>query len=799
MDDLTKTKAELLRELENFCRRIAELEAEIHHTAHLEPLASDPFRLYDRLQLGYQSLDSEGVIVELNQMWLDLLGYSRESAVGHFFEDFLAPEDRSAFRDRFPALKETGGVRNVCFHLLRGDGTTARVEFNSIAEYDVNGEFVRTHCILRDLTELEKTVEVLSRSEARYRAIVEDQTQLICRFKPDFTLTYVNEAYCRYFDKTADDLIGVNFLTLIPEDYHPVVLAHFGQIGPDNPVAIHEHQVLNPKGELCWQHWINHALYDPSGRLTEYQSVGWDITKRKNAELALREERSIFIGGPTVVVKWRAGEDWPIEYISPNVETQFGYKAEDFIAGRVSYPNLIHPDDLAKVSSDQNSNNQNDSEYFEQEYRLRHADGVYRWVYDFTVVSRDGSGRIAAFLGYILDISDRKQIEEELRESETKYRSLVENTLQGVVIFQNGRFVFANQAMKDITGYSPEELTSPTMTNPFCLIHPDDRDLVASRIRDRLAGKVVPSPYRVRTIAKDGAVHWVDFSGVKIEYGGKPAIIAAFYDVTDQVTSERQEHAFEERMRQSQKMESLGILAGGIAHDFNNILAAVLGNTELAMMELPPDSPILYYLEQIRLSSNRAARITDQMLMYSGGGRFAMQPVNCNLIIRELAPILETIAATKINLRYELDESIPEILGSSTQIPQAVINLVTNAAEAMGGNQGSITIRTGVESLAAEYFEDAYASESLPGGDYAHIQIADTGSGMDQETFAKIFDPFFSSKFVGRGLGLAAVLGVMRGHRGAVKVHSEPGKGSTFKLLFPVIHAVVDGDIITKS
>ena len=227
------------------------------------------------------------------------------------------------------------------------------------------------------------------------------------------------------------------------------------------------------------------------------------------------------------------------------------------------------------------------------------------------------------------------------------------------------------------------------------------------------------------------------------------------------------------------------MLAGGIAHDFNNLLVAVLGNTELALMDLPQYSPVKQRLEDVRATAVRAADLTNQMLAYSGKGRFAVQPVAMNELIQEMSNLLTISISKSAVLRFNFAENLPSVVADPGQMRQVVMNLITNASEAIGDKSGIISISTGLLHADEHYLAQTYLNDKLQPGYYVSLEVADTGCGMAPSVQEKIFDPFFTTKFTGRGLGLAAILGIVRGHGGAIRVYSEEGKGTAFKILLP--------------
>ena len=257
-------------------------------------------------------------------------------------------------------------------------------------------------------------------------------------------------------------------------------------------------------------------------------------------------------------------------------------------------------------------------------------------------------------------------------------------------------------------------------------------------------------------------------------------------DITDRRRAEEQQRRLEEQLQQGQKLESLGVLAGGIAHDFNNLLVGILGNAELVLDGMPTDARERESIERIRRSANRAADLTKQMLAYSGKGRFVVEPLDLSARVREMSELLNTSMSKSVRLHKELAEDLPRIEADAAQMSQVIMNLITNASEAIGDGGGTVSLRTGVMEVDAGYLAGARVGADAPGGQYVYIEVCDSGCGMDEETAARIFEPFFTTKFTGRGLGLAAVLGIVRGHHGAIKVESSPGQGTAIRVMFPV-------------
>jgi signal transduction histidine kinase/ActR/RegA family two-component response regulator len=248
---------------------------------------------------------------------------------------------------------------------------------------------------------------------------------------------------------------------------------------------------------------------------------------------------------------------------------------------------------------------------------------------------------------------------------------------------------------------------------------------------------------------------------------------------------ERARQELERQMQHAQKLESLGVLAGGIAHDFNNLLTAMLGHMNVAQMKLAPESPAMPHLENLERIIHRAADLTRQMLAYSGKGRFVVRAYDLNHVVREVTHLLEVAIPKKIVLRFDLAQSLPAVEADAAQIQQVIMNLVTNAADAIGDREGTIRLSTSALALDRSYLDQVFHGQNLATGTYVTLEVSDTGCGMTPEVMNRIFEPFFTTKVTGRGLGLSATMGILKGHRAGMRIYSEPGRGTTFKLLFP--------------
>jgi signal transduction histidine kinase len=257
-------------------------------------------------------------------------------------------------------------------------------------------------------------------------------------------------------------------------------------------------------------------------------------------------------------------------------------------------------------------------------------------------------------------------------------------------------------------------------------------------------------------------------------------------EVLERERVEGERRRLEDQVRHAQKLESVGVLAGGIAHDFNNLLMAILGNTELALMDASTPESVRRPVEQIESAARQAAGLTRQLLAYSGRGQVTPETLQITDLVREMTRLLEVSISKKITLHYDLEPDLPPLEADASQVQQVVMNLITNASDAIGDDVGNVTIHTGQRTVDRAFLDDAYFHEDARPGVYVFVRVTDDGCGMDPETLEKIFDPFFTTKFTGRGLGLAGTLGIVRAHGAIIRVESRPGEGTSFEVYFPV-------------
>jgi len=373
------------------------------------------------------------------------------------------------------------------------------------------------------------------------------------------------------------------------------------------------------------------------------------------------------------------------------------------------------------------------------------------------------------------DLSHDRQVQEKLRESEERYRQLIELSPDTIFIECGGKIVFINEAGAVLFGASsPEELLSRPVLD---FVHPESKELIQSRMDAAKKGEKLPRTEE-KYLKLDGTPFSVEVSSAAIAYQGKPAAQVFVRDITERKNLEKQLH-------QSQKLEAIGLLAGGIAHDFNNILTVIAGYGSLLQLQLDSNDPRREMLDQIMASAERAANLTRGLLAFSRKQEIQARQVNLNEIVQGVGTFLRRIIGEDITLVIKNSEKPINVFVDRSQFEQVLLNLATNARDAMGKG-GVLAIETQIQELDASFVHlHGYGAP----GSFAVVIVSDTGIGIDDETKDKIFEPFFTTKEVGKGtgLGLAIVYGIIKQHNGFINVYSEPGRGTTFKIYLPVV------------
>jgi PAS domain S-box-containing protein len=427
------------------------------------------------------------------------------------------------------------------------------------------------------------------------------------------------------------------------------------------------------------------------------------------------------------------------------------------------------------------------------EWRARAADGRVFWV---EVAVRAGHGASAGrCFVTVRDISVRKDLAAAsehaaaaLQRSEERFRLLLGRmptvAVQGCG--PDGVVHYWNAASERLYGYTAAEALGHSILS--LIAPPPLRAEMRVALHQMLVTGQPLAPAEMQLQRKDGSPVPVFSSATVVQVPGTgPELYRLDFDLTDRKRAEAERLELERRLLHSQKLESLGALAGGIAHDFNNLLTGVLGNLELARTELPADDRTLPLVDDAITAARLAANLTQQMLAYAGRSRFRQQPVDLNTVVRQAEPLLHAAAEGRARLEFDLVAELPLIEADSAQLAQLLVNLVTNAAEAVEHPPGTIEVRTAaIEFCSAEHLSTSCLAEKPAPQPFVCLEVVDSGCGMDAATARRVCEPFFSTKFAGRGLGLPVVFGIVRAHHGALFVESLPARGSVIRVLLPL-------------
>ncbi len=736
----------------------------------------------------------DGILLFTNKGYLDILDLdcTPEEVIGKpLREFFIRTEEEGALRN---VLAEKGEVHGYLYHFKTLKGEKKWVIHDAFVTEDPSTGAKVVDTIVKDVTGRMLAEEALAREHNLLRTLIDNLPESVYFKDTESRFVVANDAVAHLMGApTREALIGRTDFDFYPRELAERYYAdERSVISTGQPLASREEPCIDAEGNRRWFSTTKEPVRGLQGEVIGVVGVGRDITRHRQVEEALLEAlqrfEAVIEKTPLVAIQGFDQLGY-IRHWNAASTRLYGYKAEEALGRRIQ-DILRSPDEAKHFEPILQKIWTTGAATIPEEWRIRTQTGEERWAYSsiFPVFEH---GKVAEAFCMDVDITDRKRAEKALRESETKYRTLFEIFPMGLFLENlEGRIVECSGRACEMYGYPREELLTLTVA-----------DLLPERIAARLSaadaeesigmGAVVESRGRRKT----GEIFPTEVSTQIVSIGGERMVFRRVHDITDLKRAEEGRKRLEAQMQQSQKLESLGVLAGGIAHDFNNLLTGIMGYASLALMELPPASPALNNIRQIETTAHRAAELTKQMLAYSGRGRFIVQPVQISEVIEEMGHLLEISISKKCVLKYDFAVGLPPIEADVTQLRQVIMNLIINASEAIGDKSGVIAVSTGMKRCDQAYLCDMYVNDNLSEGLYVYLDVADTGCGMTPEVRAKLFDPFFTTKFTGRGLGLAALLGIMRGHRGAVKVYSEAGRGSTFKVLFPAAKGVTPAAI----
>jgi two-component system, cell cycle sensor histidine kinase and response regulator CckA len=670
-------------------------------------------------------------------------------------------------------------------------------------------------------------------AEDRYRAVVQDSPQGIL-IHQDGKLVYINAASAQIFGYEQDELIGGDlFEALIAPEERAVLLERAEAFYRGEKRAVHPgFRGIRKDGSSVWLMGnAQRILWQGRPAIIAFHS---DVTEHRQTVQALRQSearfRTLFEHAPEAIVVLDAStgkfsdvndnacrmfgmsrhdllDRGPIE-LSPPVQPDGALSAEkgkerivQALAGKPTRFEWIHRDAagndiecevfLVRLPSETRQLVRGSVVDISERKRAARREHAHREILEqiakrqplpaileslVTIVEQESAGSLCSIL--LLDKSGQRLQHGAAPHLPDFYNQAVHGVAIGPMVGSCGAAAFTGQRV----------VAADIETHPNWAPY---RELAKQAgVRSCWSEPIISSANQVLGTF---AIYWAQPRSPttaeleSIAIAANLASIAIEHQLAEEARqlAEEQRHKLEAQIQHAQKLESLGVLAGGIAHDFNNLLTSIVGYSDLARLSVPAGAVAAGYIDEVLKGASRAADLTQQMLAYSGKGRFLVQPVDLSTLVEDIGRLLEVSISKKCTLRHSFMPNLPSCEADAAQMRQVIMNLIINASEAIGDQPGTITVSTGVMHCDRAYLAEDCLTPNLAEGAYVYLEVADTGSGMSEATRERIFDPFFTTKFTGRGLGLAAVLGIVRGHRGAIKVASELGKGTTFRVLFP--------------
>ncbi|MBD3307350.1 PAS domain S-box protein [candidate division KSB3 bacterium] len=660
------------------------------------------------------------------------------------------------------------------------------------------GEFQHLATAVNQMVEERvNTEQALRESEARYRSVVEDQTEFIVRWLPDGTRTFVNDVYCRYFDQPREALIGTSFFPLITEEDRDRVRRKIASATPENPILTDEHRSIRPDGTLAWQQWTDRALFDPDGRLLEFQSVGRDISERKQAELQLRKERDrsqqyLDIAGVMFVA---LDPEQRVTLINKKGCEILGYDEQE-ILGINWFEHFLPPVNIADVKAVFEQIMSGDIapvEYYENPVLTKErSTRLIAW---HNSVVRDESGKITGLLSSGEDITYRRQAEEELMHLRNLLSNII-NSMPSILVGvdPDARVIQWNREAEKMTGVTADQARGQTLTEVFPQMATE-----LQNIREALRSHE-PQTHEKVAHQCNGEMRFCDITVYPLITNGIDGAVIRIDDVTDRVH-------IEEMMIQTEKMMTVGGLAAGMAHEINNPLGIILQSIQNTQRRLSPELAINWkiaeesgthlehiqrylekrhifkYLQGMQDAGLRASKIVKNMLNFSRRSESAMAPTDINQLLEETIELAvhdydlrKKYDFRHIDIQRDYDATLPPVPCTATEIEQVFLNLLRNAAQAIAEHKGGA-------------YTPQIRIQTTHNHEQAIIHIEDNGPGMDEATRKRIFEPFFTTKVVGTGTGLGLSVSyfiVVTNHHGTISVDSSPAQGSRFTICLPL-------------
>jgi PAS domain S-box-containing protein len=568
----------------------------------------------------------------------------------------------------------------------------------------------------------------------------------------------------------AADKIRGEIANLFRDGTMAATMAKYSYYGLDNSWSTYE--MMEAAERARWAAWGIGAL-GIALAVTVWQAASLRQRKRSERELRASEERFRAMFYQAAVGAAQATPDGEVTLVNDRYCELLGYTREGLL--RKGLLDNVHSDDRASVLAERERLLKGETPTYAKDIRVIHKDGEITWVgWHESLTHVGGSGTICTIV-LVEDITERRQRETALLEREKRYRNMTDAGAAMIWVSGPDKLcTFFSQGWLNFTGSTMDQAIGSGWS---AMIHPDDRARCYENYSSAFDGRrSFQTECRLRRV--DGEYRWVLAAGVPhFEPGG------AFSGYVGTCTDITEVKVAQQELLARQKLNGLGVLAGGIAHDFNNLLGSILATSELVLSELPEHSPAYGKVETITRIADRAAGIVNQMMAYAGQENPVFEPLDLAGLVNEMLSFLKVSISKKAVLTVDLPENLPAVRGHAAQIRQVVMNLITNASEALGGHEGGISVTLTNERSCP--YPRAESTPALLLNEHLRLSVRDTGCGMTEEIQSRIFDPFFTTKFTGRGLGLAAVQGIVRDHGGIIKVVSAPGQGTRFDVVLP--------------
>jgi len=738
-------------------------------------------QLFDDAPVGYFEYDTQGRITRVNQTELQMLGYAPEEMIGQPVWKFMVEEEIA----RQQILAKLAGTmppaRGLERNYKKKDGTVLPVSIEDRILRDPHGKITCIGCTLQDITDRKKAEEALRRSEEKHRTILENIEEGYFEVDIAGNFTFFNDSLCRLLGYSRDEMMGMNNRQYTDNENAKKMYQTFNRVyRTEIPTKESDWEIIRKDGTKRSNEASLSLIKDPSGNRIGFRGLVRDITKRKGAEEALRENEERYrtlVEGSFDGIFIQKGPK--IIFTNRRLSEMLGYDKSE-IEG-MDHWLIYHPDYQELTRERAKARMRGEEAPPQYEVKLQRKDGS---AFDGEILARRIMfGDEPGIQVWVRDITERKRTEEELGASEKRFRELFDEAPVGYhELDQEGKIARVNRTELKMLGYTAEEMVGRYVYEFIT------EKVSPQSVKGKLEGKLpIESAFERTYIRKDGTLIPVQLEErlMKDREGRIIGIRTTMRDITEHKRAEAEMSSLQEQLRQSQKIEAIGRLSGGIAHDFNNILTTISGNAQLSLLDLKQGDPLRESIEEIRRASERAADLTRQLLAFSRRQMMEMKVLDLNHIVQGLDKMLHRLLGEDIDLVTVLPEGIGKVKADPGQIEQVIINLAVNARDAMTEG-GKLTIETADVELDEGYSHRHIAVEP---GRYVMLSISDTGGGMSSEVKDRLFEPFFTTKEQGKGtgLGLSTVYGIVKQSGGNIWVYSEPGQGTTFKIYLPQV------------